>query len=277
MAIIHIVSLNPELKSAIANKQYTEEEIIQLNKKIKESEKSKKKVFIVTMSLLTAVLLIGGIIIYGSNIGFPDALPLLLLNLLVVPVVGPISWYAAVGRMSKQWDDLMSYYYPNVYMDSKYGKVGQSAEETAEPEPVRKPKVPVSGKSVLKKVYYIMTGILSVLVILLLVIATIPSAASRHGSDDLAGNLTTVLLAFIAAGFLFLSVKGMFQDCYIPGIMLEKVGVLFVGLGLIVFITGLLSQGKMLEALLICVPAFIIGVVCFIIGMKLINKKREQH
>ena len=122
MATIHFVNLDAGITRAVEKKQYSEEEIIILNEKIQADKKTKIKAFIVTMILITLLLLVGGIIIYGSEIGFPEALPLLLLNMLVVAIVAPISWYAAIGRMSKQWDDLMSLYYPSVYMDNKYGK-----------------------------------------------------------------------------------------------------------------------------------------------------------
>ena len=85
------------------------------------------------MTILTLLLLVGGIIIYGSEIGFPDALPLLLLNMFVVVIVGPISWYAAIGRMAKQWDDLMSLYYHDIYMDNQYGRPALSDEVQEKP------------------------------------------------------------------------------------------------------------------------------------------------
>ena len=277
MAIIHFTNLDPELKRAIENKFYNEEEIVRINTEIKTTEKKKIKAFRITMSLVTALLLIGGIIIYGSEIGFPDALPLLLLNMLVVAIVAPVVWYAAIGRMKKQYDDLMRLYYPAVYMDNEYGKIDQSADEPENPIPVTKAKPAINRKSAAKKVYYIITIILSVLVIVLLLAAEFSSINSSHSDNDMAGTCTLILIAGIAAGFLFLSVKGLLRNCYIPGIILEKAGILFIGFCLIVFTTGLFSHGKMLEALAIAVPAFIIGIVCFIIGKKLINKKRGQQ
>lgn len=277
MATIHFVNLDAGITRAVGNKQYSEEEIIILNKKIQADKKTKIKAFIVTMILITLLLLVGGIIIYGSEIGFPEALPLLLLNMLVVAIVAPISWYAAIGRMSKQWDDLMSLYYPSVYMDNKYGKTDKSIEEPKEPRSVKKGKTAISKKNVLKKVYYIITIILSVLTALLFLIVGVSIVTSRHSANDMAGASASILIAGIAVGSLVLSVKGMRQDCYIPGIILEKAGILFIGVSLIVCTTGLFSQGKMLEALALSVPVFIIGTVCFIIGIKMINRKRDQH
>lgn len=277
MAVIHFVNLAPQIKRAVETGQYTEEEIIQLNERILADEKIKKKTFRVVMILVTALLLVGGIIIYGSQIGFPDALPLLLLNMLVAAIVAPVSWYAAIGRMSKQWDDLLRVYYPSVYMDNKYGKIGQSAEEPEKPEPIKKPKAEISVKSVLKKVYYIITIILSVLIMVLILVAAISAVSSRHSADDMTGISTSIMLAGIAAGSLILSVKGMRQNCYIPGIILEKAGILFGGVGLIVIFTGIFSQGKMIEALAISVPAFIIGAVCFIIGIKKLKRKSIEN
>ena len=274
MAMIHFVSLDPRIQNAIRNKQYSDEEIIKLNEKIKKDERTKKKTFIVTMTILTLLLLVGGIIIYGSEIGFPDALPLLLLNMFVVVIVGPISWYAAIGRMEKQWDDLMSLYYHDIYMDNQYGRPALSDE--VQEKPVQITKTPVNGKSVLKKAYYIITIILSVLIMVLFVIVGVSSTSSRHSKDP-AGASAAIVIAAIAAGSMFLSVKGLRHNCHIPGIILEKAGILFIGISLIVFITGLFSQGKMLEALAITIPALIIGVVCFIFGRNVINRKRDQH
>ena len=140
MATIHFLNLTPEIRRAIENKQYNEEEIIRLNQKIKTDERAKKKAFLVTMIFVTVLLLVGGIIIYGSEIGFPEALPLLLLNMLVVAIVGSVSWYAAIGIMKKQWDDLMRLYYPAVYMDNEYGKTSQSTQRPENQESITKPK-----------------------------------------------------------------------------------------------------------------------------------------
>ncbi len=277
MATIHFVNLDPNIQTAVRNRLYNEEEIIRLNEKIQADEKTKKKAFIVTMSFVTLLLLVGGIIIYGSEIGFPDALPLLLLNMLVAAIVGLVSWYAAIGRMSKQWDDLLRVYYPAVYMDNEYGRIDQSDENPQKPEPAAKAKTAIDKKSVLKKVYYIVTIILSVLVMALFVIVGISSITSRRSSSDMAGASASIVIACIAAGYLILSVKGILQNCYIPGIILEKAGILFVGISLIVCITGIFSQSKITEVLIISVPAFIIGAVCFSIGTKMINRKRDQH
>ena len=270
MATIHFINLDPKITRAVRNRQYNEEEIIRLNEKIKADEKVKKKAFIVTMILVTLLLLVGGIIIYGSEIGFPDALPLLLLNMLAAAIVGLVSWYAAIGKMAKQWSDLMRLYYPSVYMDNEYGAKDQSVEQPE--KQVTKTKAVINKKSVLKKTYYIITIILSVLVMALFVIVGISALTSKRAASDMAGASAAILIAGIAAGFLILSVKGLLQNCYIPVIILEKAGILFVGISLIVFITGLFSQGKMVEALAIFVPVFIIGVVCFIIGKKIKRK-----
>ncbi|MCR5166639.1 MAG: hypothetical protein K6C13_05405 [Oscillospiraceae bacterium] len=146
MAKIHFLNLDPTITMAVQNRQYNEEEIIQLNKKIKADERTKKKAYIVTMIIVTLLLLVGGIIIYGSEIGFPDALPLLLLNMLAAAIVAAVSWYAAIGRMSKQWDDLMRVYYPAVYMDNEYGSIDQNAEKPEDTEQGKKNKAPINKK-----------------------------------------------------------------------------------------------------------------------------------
>ena len=118
---------------------------------------------------------------------------------------------------------------------------------------------------------------MSALLMLLFVIVGISAITSKRGTSDMKGAYTSIVLAGIAAGSFILSVKGLRRSCYIPGIILEKAGVLFTGFGLIVCITGFFSQGKMIEALAIFVPAFIIGAVCFIGGIKMINRKSVKH
>ncbi len=72
----------------------------------------------------------------------------------------------------------------------------------------------------------------------LFVIVGISATASRHGASDMTGACASIVIAGIALGTLILSVKGLSKNCYIPGIILEKTAILFIGLALIVQNTG---------------------------------------
>ena len=273
MARIHFIGVNEGIRRAVQNREYDEEGILLLNKKMMDARKTKKKTFFIVMIILTVMLLGGGIAIYGSTIGFPEALPLVMFNLLALAIIFPITWYASIGREAKQWDDLMSVYYPSVYMDNKYGK--QDEQPSEDPKPEKKTKTPVSGKDALKKAYYIITIILAVLFVALFMLAAITGYMSRRSVDDLTEVVISILAAVTAIGCLILSVEGLGKNSAVWGIILEKVGTIFFGFGVIVIMLGILKPKDLLQALLLSVPAFLIGAVCFLAGNKIIKKKQN--
>ena len=273
MARIHFISVDEGTRRAVQNREYDEEGIIQLNNQMMEARKTRKKAFSIVMIIVAVLLLGGGIVIYGSTIGFPDALPLVLFNLLAFAIIFPVTWYASIGREAKQWDDLMSVYYPSVYMENKYGKQDEQPQE--DPRPEKKTKTPVNGKDVLKKAYYIITIILAVLVVALLMLVAITGYMSRRTIDDLSSVVTSILFAVTAIGCLILSVEGLRKNSAVGGIILEKVGTIFFGFGVIVIMLGVLKPKNLLQALILFVPAALIGAACFVAGNKVIKKRQN--
>ena len=79
MAVIHILSLDVNTERAIRNKQYCEEQVAELNKKIQADTKKKKKAFWITM------------------------------------IIGAVSWFAAAGNIMRKWNNLIKVFYPSVY------------------------------------------------------------------------------------------------------------------------------------------------------------------
>lgn len=121
----------------------------------------------------------------------------------------------------------------------------------------------------MKKIYYILTMILSVLVILLFAVLALAS------TDEVSTALVSLLIAVIGAGFLTLSILGLKNDSAIPGIILEKAGILLIGFSLIVLLAGIFSPENILQAIIIFIPFILAGVLCFKKGMGVIKKYEE--
>ena len=114
----------------------------------------------------------------------------------------------------------------------------------------------------MRKIYYIVTSILAVLATILFVALTL----SPSPEDDGSMFITTLLLIAMAAGCLFLSVIGLKNNSPIRPVISEKAGILITGFGAIVFVVGLYSDGLMLQALPIAIPALALGILCFTKG-----------
>lgn len=115
MAVIHILSLDVNTERAIRNKQYCEEQVAELNKKIQADTKKKKKAFWITM-IIVAVLFFGyGTFVLKKTIGFPQALPIILSFIPIMVIIGAVSWFAAAGNIMRKWNNLIKVFYPSVY------------------------------------------------------------------------------------------------------------------------------------------------------------------
>nr|MCR5126920.1 SMI1/KNR4 family protein [Lachnospiraceae bacterium] len=116
----------------------------------------------------------------------------------------------------------------------------------------------------MRKIYYIVTSILAVLATILFVALTL----SPSPEDDGSMFIITLLLIAMAAGCLVLSVIGLKNNNPIRPVVSEKAGILIGGFGVIVFVVGLFSDGLMLQALPIAIPALALGILCFVKGKK---------
>ena len=123
----------------------------------------------------------------------------------------------------------------------------------------------------MKKVYYILTIILSVLIIILFAVV------SATSTDDIPAACMGLIITLMAVGFLLLSVLGLKKDIYIPGIMLKKAGVFAIGIGLMFLEAGLFHKEYLLQGIsLFALIAGVAGVTFFILGNNLIRKKNEK-
>ena len=119
----------------------------------------------------------------------------------------------------------------------------------------------------MKRNYYYFSIILSALAI---VIFTILAIASK---DEVSTAVTTFLAAGIGLGFLIVSILGLKNKSAIKGIILEKIGILFMGFGVIVLVIGFFSIDMILQAVLISIPACAVGAFCFAKGLNVNGKK----
>ena len=122
----------------------------------------------------------------------------------------------------------------------------------------------------MKKLYYAITIILSVLATVLFVILAMASL------KEVSTAITSILIAGISAGFMTVSILGLKNNSVIRGVVLEKIGVLLIGFGALVLSVGLYKTVYLLQAILIAVPVCGIGAFCFKIGMNVIKKSGEK-
>ena len=123
----------------------------------------------------------------------------------------------------------------------------------------------------MKKVYYILTSIAAVLVMLLFVLLAVASLS------ELPLALFSLILAGIAAGFIAVSILGLIKDSSVFGVVLEKIGILLIGFGLAVLLAGITDKGNIIQALIIFVPAFGVGAFSFKKGIDVIRKKKVKQ
>ena len=137
MAVIHIISLDADIEREIKEKRYSEAQIIELNKKLQKDRNDRKKVFLIVMVLISVGILGYGTYVIGKTIGFPEAVPIILFFIIILPIIGAVIWYAVVGNMMRQWNSLVRQYYPNVYTKLKGENDGAiTADEAENTEPV---------------------------------------------------------------------------------------------------------------------------------------------
>ena len=119
MAVIHIFSVDAATERAIKNKQYSEKQVFELNNRMQADNKKKEKVFRVVMVTFSVFLFAYGGIILIKAFGIPGAIPLIFSFIPVIAIVGFATWFAAIGYIMHQWNNLIRVYYPEVYTMSR--------------------------------------------------------------------------------------------------------------------------------------------------------------
>ena len=122
----------------------------------------------------------------------------------------------------------------------------------------------------MKKVYYITTIILSILVALLFAVLALSAL------NEPTTAITALLISAISDGCLVLSLIGLKKQQHIGGVSLEKIGIILIGFAVLVFIVGLFSDGNLGQAIIITIIAALLGALSFIGGLRLIKRKRTE-
>ncbi|MCR4792227.1 MAG: SMI1/KNR4 family protein [Lachnospiraceae bacterium] len=122
----------------------------------------------------------------------------------------------------------------------------------------------------MKKVYYILTGILSVFCLLLFSLVTFTS------SDDIQIAITSRILVGMSIGCLVLSALGLKRDSHIPGVILEKAGVLVAGFGVIAIVVEAFSGDDLLQGILLGTILIAAGIVLFIVGIIVVRSRSKK-
>ena len=117
----------------------------------------------------------------------------------------------------------------------------------------------------MKKVYYILTGILSILVMILFAVLALSAI------DEPSTAITAFLISIIAIGCLILSLTGLKKQQHIGGVSLEKLGIILIGFAVIVLIVCVDYIG---QAIAIAIVVLLLGALSFYAGIRLIKKNR---
>ena len=117
----------------------------------------------------------------------------------------------------------------------------------------------------MKKVYYILTSILAILVMILFAVLALSS------TDEPSTAVTALLISIIAIGCLILSITGFKKQQHIGGVSLEKLGIILIGFAVIVLIVCVDYIG---QAIAIAIVVLLLGALSFYAGIRLIKKNR---
>ena len=123
----------------------------------------------------------------------------------------------------------------------------------------------------MKKAYYILTMIISALAIILFGFITMLS------SDEALLLMTSAILMGMAIGCFILSVYGLKKDGYIPGIILQKAGVLIAGFGAIVVLISLFSENDVFPGVNFGIAGIGAGLMLFGVGGVLVKDKKDAQ
>jgi cell wall assembly regulator SMI1 len=123
----------------------------------------------------------------------------------------------------------------------------------------------------MKKAYYILTIIISAMAIILFGFITMLS------SDEALLLMTSAILMGMAIGCFILSVYGLKKDCYIPGIILQKAGVLIAGFGAIVVLISLFSENDVFRGVIFGIAGIGAGLMLFGVGGVLVKDKKDAQ
>ena len=115
MAMIYVATLDADMRRAIKNKRFSDEEVCQLNVQFEEKWRKQIKAFVVSMTIVSVMVLGLGSYTMIKATGLPDALPYILFYVLALVFIGVVTWFFSIGITKMQWKRLIRKYYPDVF------------------------------------------------------------------------------------------------------------------------------------------------------------------
>ena len=121
----------------------------------------------------------------------------------------------------------------------------------------------------MKKVYYILTGIIALIVAAVLTIAIFPVNESTW---------VAVVFEVLMLSLLVTNIVGTIKDYFIPGMMLFKVGLIFAFFGMFIFLGGFIDRGitPLVVYLLLALLFFVLGALGIIFGLIITSKQYKK-
>ena len=115
MAVIHMITLSPEVANGIMSRKYSEAQLGQMYDSYISINKKRKQGLLIAM-ILVAVMMIGyGVPVFVIKIGLPEALPLIIMIFVIVGIVWFLTWYLTLESVKLKWNSLIKEYYPLCY------------------------------------------------------------------------------------------------------------------------------------------------------------------
>ena len=115
MAMIYVATLDADMRRAIKNKRFSDEEVCQLNEQFQEKWRKQIKAFVVCMTIVSVMVIGLGSYTMIKAAGLPDALPYILFYVLALIFIGVVTWFFSIGITKMQWKSLIRKYYPDVF------------------------------------------------------------------------------------------------------------------------------------------------------------------
>ena len=122
----------------------------------------------------------------------------------------------------------------------------------------------------MRKTYYILTMIISMLITFLFIVVAFTSL--NEGMTA----LISLVIALCGAGFFGLSLLGLKNDHSVKGIIIKKTGIFLMVFSVIVLLAGISAPDKIYQAILLLIPFLIAGIFVFKKGMS-VTKKYEEY
>ena len=121
----------------------------------------------------------------------------------------------------------------------------------------------------MKKVYYILTGIIALLLAALLMLGIVVVDESRW---------VPAVFIFLMISLLAANIVGIVKNLFIPGMMLLKTGLIFFFIGVFLFLGGFIDRGitPIIVYLLLALLFFVLAIPCIIVGLIITTRKYKK-